>query len=170
MLRSDEVIRQTIAPLSAGLLHDVDAYMGAIRSYQLGDPLPLIDQLADALDLAIAVGQRTSNLLAGVISDWNDTMRERSGSRILDLPAALVEQPVVDSSYLAVKLGVSRRSATSIIGKAREYGILRPIGNARRGEYYQADGIIDVLEQISSTAGIRRLMAQGRQQRSERFA
>ena len=99
MLRSDEVIRQTIAPLSAGLLHDVDAYMGAIRSYQLGDPLPLIDQLADALDLAIAVGQRTSNLLAGVISDWNDTMRERSGSRILDLPAALVEQPVVDSSY-----------------------------------------------------------------------
>ena len=34
---------------------------------------------------------------------------------------------------------------------------LRPMGNRRRGEFYQADAFIDILEDISSDAGIRRM-------------
>lgn len=58
-----------------------------------------------------------------------------------------------------VKLALSRRSATSIINRACEYGILRPTGNARRDDFHQADAVIDMLDQISSITGIRRLMA-----------
>ena len=35
-------------------------------------------------------------------------------------------------------LEITRRSATSIINKTCEYGILKPLGNMRRGDFYQA--------------------------------
>ena len=35
--------------------------------------------------------------------------------------------------------------------------MLRKVGNAHRGVFYQADEIIDVLEEISGTQAIRRM-------------
>lgn len=54
-------------------------------------------------------------------------------------------------------LGLASGSETT----ACEYGIVRPIGNRRRGEYYQSDDLIAVLDEISSVQGIRRLVATG---------
>ncbi len=133
--------------------------MSALSSYQQGDPTPIIEQVCGAIDLALVVGQKTSRAIADLVEDWTTRMRERSGSRIFDLPALLVEQPVVNSNYVASGLGVTRRAATSIISRACEYGILKPLGNAQRGDFYQASELIAVLDEISSMAGIRRLAA-----------
>lgn len=159
MLRSDGVLLHATVPISAGLLHDIDDYMSALSSYQQGDPTPIIGQVCGAIDLALVVGQKTSRAIADLVEDWTTRMRERSGSRIFDLPALLVEQPVVNSNYVASGLGVTRRAATSIISRACEYGILKPLGNAQRGDFYQASELIAVLDEISSMAGIRRLAA-----------
>ena len=131
--------------------------MNALKLYQSGDPEPMIVQMISALDLAIVIGDLSSNKLAGVLNEWSDLITEREGSGIRDLPAVLVEQPVVDSMYVAKKLGVTRRSATSIINRACEYGVLRPMGNAKRGDFYQSDQLLDVIDDISSISGIKRL-------------
>ena len=49
-----------------------------------------------------------------------------------------------------------------MVERACGYGILRPIGNRRRGVFYQADELIDLLEELSSVQGIRRVLASGR--------
>ena len=118
-------------------------------------------QLADALELAVALGNLVARRLDEVIGAWRARMSERAGSAILRLPDVLVEQPVVDSAFIAARLGVTRHAATSVIEKACGYGMLRPIGNRMRGEFYQADELIDVLEEISDMAGIRRVLATG---------
>ena len=159
MLRNDEVLLHATVPISAGLLHDIDDYMDALTRYQEGNPIPMVEQVCNAIDLAIVVGQRRSQALANLTDDWASRIRERSGSHIFDLPALLVEQPVVNSDYMAETLGITRRAATSIINRACEYGILKPLGNARRGDFYQASELIAILEEISSMAGIRRLVA-----------
>lgn len=159
LLRSDGVLLHATVPLSAGLLHDVDGYMSALSRYQQGDPTPIIEQVCDAIDLALVVGQKTSRVIADLAESWTTRMHERSGSRIFDLPALLVEQPVVNSDYVASGLGVTRRAATSVINRACEYGILKPLGNMRRGDFYQAPELIAILDEISSMAGIRRLVA-----------
>ena len=89
-------------------------------------------------------------------------MTERTGSAIHRLPDILVEQPVVDSAYIAQHLEITRRAATSVIERACSYGMLRPVGGRQRGGFYQADELIDVLEEISDMHGIRRLLAEGR--------
>lgn len=161
MLRRDGVLEHATLPVSAGLLHGIDAYMAAIKSYQAGDVSAIVTQLADALELAVALGNLVARRLDEVIGTWRTRMSERAGSAILRLPDVLVEQPVVDSAFIEARLGVTRRAATSVIEKACGYGMLRPIGNRMRGEFYQADELIDVLEEISDMAGIRRVLATG---------
>ncbi len=157
ILKDEGVLRQTAMPVSAGLLHDVDSYMDSLKKYQMGDPLAVVEQLVSALELALAIGSVTAARLDGVMESWSGMINERAGSSIHRLPQLLAEQPVVNSAYVARGLSITTRAATSLIARACEYDILHPMGNRRRGEFYQADAIIDVLEEISSEAGIRRM-------------
>ena len=159
ILKRDGVLKHATLPVSAGLLHNIGTYMASIKSYQSGNPVPVIMQLVEALELAIALGNETAHQLDEVITDWRTRMTERAGSAIHRLPDILVEQPVVDSAYLAQHLQITRRAATSIIEKACSYGMLRPVSGRQRGGFYQADELIDVLEEISDMHGIRRVLA-----------
>lgn len=159
MLKIDGVLTHGTVPVSAGLLHDVDRYMQALSSYQQGDPEPIIDQLADALDSAIVIASLTSARVAEIDDAWRERITERAGAKIHELPALLWEQPVVDSAYIAQRLGMTRRAATDLINRACSYEILRPLGRVQRGDFYQAPDAVDLLDEISSIAGIRRLMA-----------
>ena len=159
ILKDEGVLRQTAVPVSAGLLHDIDSYMDSLEAYQQGNPIAVVEQLVDALDLALAIGSKTAMQIDEVMARWNDVITERAGSSIRRLPQLLAEQPVVNSAYVAEGLSITTRAATSLIARACEYGILRPMGNRRRGEFYQADAVIDILEDISSDTGIRRMFS-----------
>lgn len=78
------------------------------------------------------------------------------------LPAPLVEQPVVNVASLAVHLGITSRAARSVIEKACERGILAKMSNAERGAFFQAPDLIAVLEETSGLDGIRRIAARQR--------
>lgn len=157
ILKDEGVLRQSAVPVSAGLLHDVNSYMDSLEAYQQGNPIAVIEQLVDALELALGIGSKAAGQIDEVMASWNDAITEREGSSIWRLPQLLAEQPVVNSAYVAKGLSITTRAATSLIARACEYGILRPMGNRRRGEFYQADAFIDILEDISSDTGIRRL-------------
>ena len=157
ILRDEGVLTQMTLPVSAGLLHNVNEYLMSLTRFQEGDPVAVIDQLTDALELAVSIGRLVASRMDAVLAGWEASITERRGSSMRRLPGVLVSQPVVDSSYLSAQLGISRRAATDLIARACEYGILRPIGNRKRGEFYQAGAIIDVLEEVSSLEGIRRL-------------
>lgn len=161
MLRGEGVLQQAILPVSAGLLHDVDAYLGAISAYQQGNPLAVIEQVLQALEVAVAIGRHVAREIDEVLQFWDARMSERAGSSIRRLPELLIEQPVVTRGYLAEHLGITPRAVANLIDRACEYGMLRPIGNRRRGECYQSDDMIRVLDEMSSIRGIRR-MASGR--------
>lgn len=155
VLRDEGVLAHATLPVSAGLLHDIDAYMDSITSYQHGDVADVVSCLADALELSCQVGHRASRELDDVIGGWESAMTERRGSSIRNLPALLVRHPVVDIALVARELAISPRAASSVVGRACEYGMLRPLGNRRRGEFYQSDAILAVLDGISSMQGIR---------------
>ena len=159
ILRDEGVLSRVTLPLSAGLLHDIDAYMAAIAAYQQGNPVAIVEQLISALELAIVVGGLTAAKMDSVIEEWKAMITERRGASIHRLPGVLVEQPVVSIAYLAKRLGITPRASLSLVERACEYGILRPLGNRRRGEFFQSDEIVAVLEEISDIQGIRRIVA-----------
>ena len=159
MLASDEVLLHTMLPVSAGLLHDVERYMDALDAYHAGAIEPMIECLADALELAVVIGSRIASDVDEVLAGWAIENTDRAGSASHRLPALLVEQPVVDIAFVASRLGITDRAARNLVEVACERGILAKMGNAKRGAFYQAPGLIAVLEEASSLEGIRRIAA-----------
>ncbi|WP_165052219.1 MULTISPECIES: Fic family protein [unclassified Adlercreutzia] len=159
MLARDEVLPHATLPLSAGLLHDVDSYMEALAVYHDGQVEPIIERVVSALELSVVVGARIASDVDVVLARWREATKERKGSAAHRLPALLVEQPVVSVAYVAEKLEISERAARSLVEVACERGILSRMGNARRGAFYQASDLIEILEEASSTQGIRRMAA-----------
>lgn len=160
VLRRGGVLEHATIPISAGLLHDVDAYMEALGLYQEGRPVAVVEQLVRALNEALVLGARAAAQIDAVLDGWRDAITERRGSSIHRLPEVLVEQPVINVAFVAGRLGITSRAASSLVARACEYGILRAVGNRHRGEYYQADELISVLEEISGSAPMRRGFAQ----------
>lgn len=158
ILRRSGVLLHVTLPLSAGLLHNVDAYMKSLEAYQEGNPIAVVEQLVDALELSLMVGRLVARNLDGVFAGWRGLMTERANSSIHCLPLVLAEQPVVTVPYVAEKMGITTRAAQNLVSRACEYEILRPLGNRRRGVFYQADELIDVLEEASSLPSIRRMV------------
>lgn len=158
ILRRSGVLLHVTLPLSAGLLHNVDAYMKSLEAYQEGNPIAVVEQLVDALELSLMVGRLVARNLDGVFAGWRGLMTERANSSIHRLPLVLAEQPVVTVPYVAEKMGITTRAAQTLVSRACEYEILRPLGNRRRGVFYQADELIDVLEEASSLPSIRRMV------------
>ena len=159
MFARDEVLLHAMLPVSAGLLHDVDRYMGALGAYHDGAIEPMIECLADALELAAVIGSRIASDVDGVLAEWASENTDRAGSASHRLPALLVEQPVVDIAFVALRLGITDRAARNLVEVACERGILAKMGNAKRGAFYQASDLIAVLEEASSLEGIRRIAA-----------
>lgn len=158
LLRRDGVLANATLPVSAGLLHDVGSYMAALARYQQGDPVAVVRQLADALEVAVVVGRTLAAQIDEVLARWAEATTDRADAAIHRLPALLVEQPVVSIAYVAEGLGVSGRTATTAVARAVELGILSPMGSRRRGGYYEARELLDVLERASSAEGLRRLV------------
>lgn len=92
-----------------------------------------------------------------VLDSWHGRIRERLGSAIHGLPKLLVEHPVVSAKLVAERLCITPRAANDLIDRAISYGMLRRVGTARRGVFYQSDELIDVLDALSSTDALYRV-------------
>ena len=159
MLALDEALLHATLPISAGLLHDVKRYMGALDAYHEGEIEPIVSCLADALELAVVIGSRIAADVDVILGTWRSSNTDRAGSASHRLPALLVEQPVVDVGFVSRRLGITDRAGRALIQTACKRGILSKMGNARRGAFYQATDLIGILEEASSLQGIRRIAA-----------
>lgn len=157
IFRAEGVLSSTLIPVSVGFLHNIDSLINALQSYREGDPLVIIEELVSALELALFVSRVTETSIESLLEDWDNLVGHRKGSRIRQLPKALVKQPVVNSAYLADSLGVTQRTATTLILRACEYGMLRHMGKRQRGDFYQSDAIINVLDEINEASTFRNI-------------
>lgn len=155
--RAEGVLSSTLIPVSVGFLHNIDSLINALQSYREGDPLVIIEELVSALELALFVSRVTETSIESLLEDWDSLVGHRKGSKIRQLPKTLVKQPVVNSAYLADSLGVTQRTATTLILRACEYGMLRHMGKRQRGDFYQSDAIINVLDEINEASTFRNI-------------
>lgn len=160
IFREDGVLSSTIIPVSVGLLHNIDSHLNALRHYREGNPIAIVEHLVAALEIALYVSQLTESSIEELLNYWNDLVGDRKGSKIRQLPKTLVKQPVINSAYLANSLGVTQRTATTLILRACEYGMLRHMGKRQRGDFYQSDAVLNVLDEISEATTFRSLQLQ----------
>ena len=152
-------IMHVALPVSAGLLHNVDMYMDALDAYHQGNIEPIVACLFEALELSVVLGAKICTNVDEVLEKWEELITDRKGSASHQLATLLVEQPVVNVSYVAKHLEITDRAARNLIERACERGVLAKMGNAKRGAFYQASQLVEILEEASSVQGIRRMVS-----------
>lgn len=152
MLRSTGTTRQVTVPVSAGLLSDPQGYFDALTAYRRGNPVPIVEVFTKSSFAAVKNSRTLIDDLKQARSRWDSALHARQGStarRALDLFA---EQPVVTVKYIAERLGVSDVSANNAIPALVDAGVLRQSTQGRRNRHWQADEVLDALDEFGARA------------------
>ena len=151
MLTGKGLLTGTTAPVSAGLLTDLQGYTDSLTAFRAGDARPVIEQFAAAARYAASTGTRLVDALAAQL----DADRERlSGVRrhalawkVLPL---LVSRPIVNAAYLQQQLGTSAMTAQRALAQLTETGVLKEATARSRNRVWQHSGILAVLDDYAA--------------------
>jgi hypothetical protein len=156
ILRSKNLTRKITVPVSAGLLTGIDRYFDALKSYQLGDPNPLVHHLADASFAAIGNGRQLVGDLHRVRDRWDEVMTMRSDASARRIADLLLRQPVINSTLVSSELGdVPASTALRGIGALVDAGVLKKISGSSRYHRWAAAEVLTCLDDFSERAGRR---------------
>ncbi|ATG51833.1 cell filamentation protein Fic [Brachybacterium vulturis] len=146
-LLSGKGLLTTTAPVSAGLLTDLEAYTAALTAFRAGDARPIVEEFARAARYAATTGSR----LVDDLAEQLERDRERlSGVRrhalawsVLPL---LIGQPIVNAAHLQRTLEVPAMTAQRALAQLTESGILQEATGRSRNRVWQHTGILGLLD------------------------
>ena len=152
MLRAGRVTQNATVPVSAGLLHDLDAYFEALDAYRDGKPEAIVEAVAEAAFAAINNGRKMVADIRETSARWNSVVTARSDSSVHRLKEYLVSQPVVNVKTVAEALAVSEIAAAGSITRLEESGVLSRTSGDARNRLWQATEILDALDAFAARA------------------
>ena len=156
MLRRGGVTTSVTAPVSAGLLHDVERYFAALTSYRAGDVEPIVTVFAEAATAAVRNGAELADDIRGVRARYDHALaglRSHSGAR--KATEALFEHPVVNAELVANRGEMSMPAAYRALEALVERGIVVPGHSKKRNRVWVAVDITDALDRFAARAGRR---------------
>ncbi|AND17355.1 Fic family protein [Rathayibacter tritici] len=156
MLRAARLTTTLTIPISAGLLHDVDAYYAALGAYREGDADAMVLAFSAASVFAVGNGRVLVADLEEVRAGWIDRIGglrpHHSARRVADLA---LEQPVLSSTLVAERLGISAAGTYRALDALTEVGVLRTANSYRRNRLWIADDVIRALDAFADRAARR---------------
>ncbi|MFL4474157.1 Fic family protein [Paeniglutamicibacter sp. MACA_103] len=156
MLRHGGLTRNVTVPVSAGLLHDTDAYFRALTEYRAGNPGAIVAAIAEASFAAIRNGRKLVDDIQTAAARWDDLVVARSDSSVHQVKGFLLRQPVVNAKTLASELQISEVAAQNSIDKLVDAGVLTQTNTGRRNRIWQAPEILAALDAFGARARRRR--------------
>lgn len=156
MLRASRVTERVTAPISAGLLSDVDAYFDALGAYRRGDPTPVVEQFCYACFGAIDNGRLLVERLVETKTHWTDRVTARSDAAVWRLLDVLVRHPVVNNALVRSELGVTDVAAQGAIDQLVAADVLEQTTRRARNRAWQSPEILAALDDFAARAGRRR--------------
>lgn len=152
MLRHGGLTRNVTVPVSAGLLHDTDAYFSALTEYRAGRPDAIVNTMAEAAFAAIGNGHLLVSDINAIAVLWDNQIAARRDSSVHRLKTYLLRQPVVNAKSVAAELGVSDVAAQNAIDRLVDVGVLTKISSGNRNRIWQAPEILEALDAFGARA------------------
>lgn len=147
MLAAAGVLRSTTAPISAGLLRDVEPYFAALGDFRSGDAGPIIAAFADASLFAARSGAQLVDDLAAQVDQARQQLaglrKDAAGWTVLP---HLVAHPVINARFLTSQLGMSDVTAQRALDQLTRAGVLVERTGLKRNRVYQHDGTLEILD------------------------
>jgi Fic family protein len=155
MLRGHGLTRKVTVPVSAGLLADTRAYFDTLTAYRDGDPVPIVEMLAQASLTAMVNARQLVDDLRGIRTAWDSTVKARKGAAAWRLADLLLRQPVVDAPTVAHGLDISPDNAMRPIAPLVEAGVLTEFTGFARNRMWQSREVLCALDDFAARAGRR---------------
>lgn len=152
MLRHGGLTRNVTVPVSAGLLHDTNAYFRALIEYRAGNAGAIVTAVAEASFAGIRNGRKLVEDIQAVAARWDSVITARSDSSVHQVKRYLLRQPVVNAKTLARELQISEVAAQNAIDNLVVAGVLTQITTGRRNRIWQATGILAALDAFARRA------------------
>ena len=155
MLRGHRLTRRVTVPVSAGLLAETGAYFDTLTAYRDGDPVPIVEMLAQASLTAMVNARQLVDDLREIRIGWDSRVRARQGATVWRLADLLLRQPVVDTPTVAQGLGISADNAMRPIAPLVEAGVLTEFTGFARNRMWQSREVLSALDDFAARAGRR---------------
>lgn len=156
LLRGNGLTRNVTVPVSAGLVADTRTYFDSLTAYREGEPVPIVQLLAQASLTALTNARHLVADLREIRVGWDARVTARKGAATWRLADLLMRQPVVDVAAVAEGLGISPDNAMRPIGPLVEAGILTEFTGYARNRMWQTREVLVALDAFAVRAGPRR--------------
>jgi Fic family protein len=156
LLRRRGTTTNVAVPVSAGLLHDVERYFGALTAYRQGDIERIVTVFADAAGTAVRNGNVLLDDIRGIRSRYDDALGGlRADSAARAVAGLLFEHPVVNAGLVQTRLGIADQTAYRAFDALVNRGILTLGKSRKRSRVWVAADITDALDRFAERAGRR---------------
>ena len=155
MLRYRGTTRNIAAPVSAGLLADVEGYHRALTAYRAGDVSPITRAFAAASLRAVANARELVAELDSIRDGWNHQLSVRKSSNAWTLLDVLLRRPVIDASTAAAELGIKPPNIYPPLKALVDAGILKSKAEHGLGPFWRSDEVLAAIDRFAARAGRR---------------
>ncbi len=158
MLRRSQVTSNITVPVSAGLLHDIEGYYGALNAYRQGDIRPIVAAFARAASYAVVNGRQLVRDIRSIEADWEFKLRGlRSDAAARRVSVLAIAHPVLNYDIVVRELEVSPATAFRALGTLVDRGVLRARNSQRRNRIWLAEPVLRSMDDFAARAGRRQL-------------
>lgn len=148
VLRARGVTKTLLLPVAAAMAADRGRYFGALAQYTEGDAGPIVEVVAESLQIAATQTASSAQNLAELPSRWREAAGVRRGSSADRLIGNLLSIPVMDADDVRLLLGVSDATAYRAIRSLEDAGVLRRLGESRRHALWGAGAVLDEADHL----------------------
>lgn len=161
VLRHRGVTTRVAVPVASVLLADVESYFSGLDRYRKGEFDQWTTFVADAVLVASEEAMVSVSRLGELPGKWEEELKARAGSAARLLLDAALDFPVLTSSVVVDRLGVSRRAALNALERLADAGVLTEVGG-RKERVWIADDVVDELDDLQDRIGHRTPPTNGR--------
>lgn len=146
-LLSGKGLLTTTAPVSAGLLTDLEAYTAALTAFRAGDARPIVEEFARAARYAAHTGMRLVDDLSAQLDEDRERLagvrRHALAWKVLPL---LIGQPIVNAAHLQRTFEVPAMTAQRALAQLADAGVLQEATGRSRNRVWQHAGVLRLLD------------------------
>ncbi len=153
LFRNKGLTENVTVPVSAGLLADPDAYVGALGRYRQGDPAEIVSLVSAATFRALGNGRQLVNELRHIRAAWDHKINARSDSAVWRVADLLLRQPIVNHGVLGRELGSA--NPDRYLRQIEHAGVITEFSGKRRNRLWIANEVITALDDFATRAGQR---------------
>ncbi|MFN2315657.1 MAG: Fic family protein [Gemmatimonadales bacterium] len=154
VLRRRGVAPSYVPPISVVLAAARDRYIAGLTAFRGDGVVAWIEQFAAAAAKSAHLAQRYLSAVEGLMAEWRDRLiaagAPRSDAAAWAIIDVLPAHPIITGPVAAAATGRSKGSVYDGLAQLQEAGVLVPLSQGARNQSWEADGLLDLLEELEA--------------------